>query len=144
MDPLGVLPVRALVVDDEPDGRYVLVQLLRSLHCEAEGCEDGQACIERARQFRPDLILLDLAMPRMDGFQVVEVLHDQESAPPLLVALSGYGDAKTVARCREAGFHCHELKPIRFERLQALVIEARRRIPQQPLAPQQQRSVPVV
>jgi CheY-like chemotaxis protein len=130
MERMGYPPVRALVVDDEPDGRYVLVKLLQNLQCEATGCEDGQACLDMVRDLRPDLILLDLAMPGMDGFQVVERLRDLEIAPPLLVALSGYGDAKIVARCLEAGFHRHELKPIPIDRLTVLLDEARRLAPQ--------------
>ena len=126
MERIGLQSVRALVVDDEPDGRYVLVKLMRNLHCETEGCADGQACLEMVKSFRPELILLDLAMPGMDGFQVLSALDEMRLTPRLAVALSGYGDAQTVARCREAGFHAHELKPISFDRLQSLVAEARR------------------
>lgn len=126
MERIGLVPVRALVVDDEPDGRYVLARLLRKLNCVAEECGDGKSCVTVAESFRPDLVLLDLAMPGMDGFQVLEALEELEFPPRLVIALSGYGDGQMVARCRAAGFHCHELKPISFARLHELVVEARR------------------
>jgi CheY-like chemotaxis protein len=126
MERIGPLSVRALVVDDEPDGRCVLAKLLRRMNCEAQECGDGSSCLELVKSFRPDLILLDLAMPGMDGFQVLEALEEMDVAPRLVVALSGYGDGRMVARCREAGFYSHELKPISFARLQGLVAEAQR------------------
>ena len=121
-----MMPVRVLVVDDEPDGRYVLARLLRKLDCDAEECGDGKSCLAVAESFRPDFVLLDLAMPGMDGFQVLDALEELEYPPRLVIALSGYGDAQMIGRCRAAGFHSHELKPISFARLQELVAEARR------------------
>jgi len=125
MDAWNQSALRALVVDDEPDGRFLLVALLRTLGCESEGCCDGEACLSIARHFRPHLILLDLAMPGQDGLQVAEALRNDRLTPPLLVALSGYGDAAIVERCRQAGFNHHELKPLRVDRLRELVVEAR-------------------
>ncbi len=125
MDAWNQSALRALVVDDEPDGRYLLVTLLRTLGCESEGCCDGDACLSIARHFQPHLILLDLAMPGQDGLHVAEALRHAQLAPPMLVALSGYGDLTIVERCKQAGFQRHELKPLRAERLRELLVETR-------------------
>ncbi|HVU86432.1 MAG TPA: response regulator [Pirellulales bacterium] len=125
MERIGRAPLRVLVVDDEPDGRYLLARLLDKLDCETAECGDGPSCLELVRRLRPDLVLLDLAMPGMDGFQVLDRLEELDDGPRVVVALSGFGDKEIVARCRAAGFHSHELKPISFARLQQLVAEAR-------------------
>ncbi len=113
--------VRAVVADDNADNVRVLVDLLKLLGCDAHGCFDGEHCVELARTHQPQLILVDLAMPRMDGFAVASRLRDEELPPHMLIALSGYGDIATKQRCHDAGFHSHVIKPIEAQHLKHLI-----------------------
>lgn len=121
-------PLRVMVVDDQPDAVHVLTQLLIRLGCDVKGCESGVQCLLELGRFRPQLLLVDLAMPHMNGFAVAEAVRQSNLQPmPMIVAVTGYGDARTARTCKEAGFDGHELKPIAYERLGDLVSEARLR-----------------
>jgi two-component system CheB/CheR fusion protein len=114
--------VRVLVVDDNADTAESTAVLLRlAFHCEARTCCDGPSCIEIAKRFRPHLLLLDLSMPNMDGFKIVEAMHEAGMAPPFIVAVSGYGGDVIREKCAQVGFSGHELKPMTIERLGELV-----------------------
>jgi len=114
--------VRVLVVDDNADTAESTAVLLRlAFHCEVKPCCDGPSCIETAKEFRPHLLLLDLSMPKMDGFTIVEKMHQAGMAPPFIVAVSGYGGDVIKERCSQAGFNGHELKPMTIERIGELI-----------------------
>ena len=83
---------------------------------------DGQSAIEQAREMQPDVVLLDIGLPRIDGFEVARRLREEHPARPmLLVALTGYGQERDRVRAREAGFDHHLLKPVRLEMLEELL-----------------------
>jgi CheY-like chemotaxis protein len=120
--------VRALVVDDDLDTLNTTCQLLEhSCACEVRGCGDAIASMAMAEAFRPHLVLLDIRMPGANGIEVAEMLHAEHIWPPLVVAVTGYGDAKARHETASAGFDYHELKPISVARLRELVAEAARR-----------------
>jgi len=117
--------VRALVIDDIADSRNIMQRLLTLLGCDACGAGDGKAGIELAARIKPQLILLDLAMPFMDGFEVAKHLKCLRLPPHLLVALTGHDDLSTKQRCIEAGFSLHVCKPVSEDVLPALIQSAR-------------------
>ena len=101
-----------LVVDDNADGAESLVMLLRLGGHAVHVCHDGPAALALAGEFRPDLVLLDIGLPGMDGYEVarrLKALPGLDKVP--LVALSGYGQEEDVRRSRQAGFDRHLVKP---------------------------------
>jgi CheY-like chemotaxis protein len=120
-------PRRVLVVDDNLDAAEGLAMLLSLRGHEVSTAYDGQGAIERAREIAPDVVLLDIGLPRLDGFQVARRLREEHSdRPMLLVALTGYGQERDRLRAREAGFDHHLLKPVRLEMLEQLLVLARK------------------
>lgn len=116
-------PRRVLVVDDNLDAAEGLAMLLALKGHEVSTAYDGQGAIERARDLAPDVVLLDIGLPRLDGFEVARRLREEHPARPmLLVALTGYGQERDRLRAREAGFDHHLLKPVRLEMLEQLLV----------------------
>jgi two-component system, OmpR family, response regulator len=104
--------LRVLVVEDHADSATSLAMLLRISGHEVRVAQDGLAALEMARSDPPDVVLLDLGLPGLDGWQVAERLRRQ-SAPkrPLFIALTGYGREEDRRRSEEAGIELHLLKP---------------------------------
>src|SRR5262249_22449991 len=107
-------PLRVLVVDDNVDGAQSLATLLRLLGHEARVAHDGPEALEAAAEFRPEVALLDLGLPRgMDGYEVARRLRAQPGlATVTLMAMTGYGGEEERAHTREAGFAAHFVKPL--------------------------------
>jgi CheY-like chemotaxis protein len=103
---------RVLVVDDSHDAANSLVVLLEVLGLQAEPAYDGPSALELAAEFRPELVLLDLTMPGMDGFAVARELRAREGGADLtIIALTGFGQSDFLRATREAGFDSHLTKP---------------------------------
>ena len=116
-------PRRVLVVDDNVDAARTLGMLLRTLGHEVRLAHDGAAALATIEADPPDVVLLDIGLPVVDGYAVVRRLRSDERFTALrIVALSGYGRDQDVARGREAGFDLHLVKPVDVERLRAAVI----------------------
>jgi two-component system CheB/CheR fusion protein len=119
-------PLRIVVVDDDRDNTDSLVWLLQANGHEAIGCYAGARSIEIACTCRPDVILLDLAMPQLDGYRVAkQIRHHHNSKNTLLIAVSGFTDEAYRQLAMEAGFDHYLIKPVEIPVLQAL-LEARR------------------
>jgi signal transduction histidine kinase/ActR/RegA family two-component response regulator len=104
---------RVLIVDDNVDAASVLADALRDVGYDARIAHDGPAGIEVARTFRPRVVLLDIGLPIVDGYQVAARLRAECAAAPLaLVALTGYGQSADRARAKMAGFDEHLVKPV--------------------------------
>ena len=104
---------RVLVVDDNEDSADSLALLLRLAGHLVETAHDGEAALEAAERFQPDAILLDLGMPRLNGYEVCERVRARAwGQSVLLVAQTGWGQAQDRARTQEAGFDAHLTKPI--------------------------------
>jgi PAS domain S-box-containing protein len=104
---------RVLVVDDNRDGAESLARLLRRLGYEVAAEYDGLTAVERAKHFEPDVVLLDLGMPKVDGFQVCERLRAHTwKRRPCIIALTGWGRDNDLARTKNAGFDAHLVKPV--------------------------------
>jgi len=112
------LAQRVLIVDDNRDAAESLAMLIEVLGCEAEVCFDGMAALAAVDRFRPDLVLLDLTMPGMSGFEVARALRAQ-GARTRVLALSGRGDDECRQQADDAGFDGHLLKPVDVATLQA-------------------------
>jgi CheY-like chemotaxis protein/two-component sensor histidine kinase len=105
--------MRILVVDDNADAAHLLSDSLRALGFTTDVALDGPAAIEAARAFVPDVVLLDLGLPVMDGFEVAARLKsDPELRQARLVAVTGYGQTADRRRTREVGFDAHMVKPV--------------------------------
>src|SRR6476661_8368917 len=101
---MDVGQIHILVVDDWADGADSTVELLSLWGYDAVACYDGATALESARARRPDAVLLDLAMPRMDGFRFAGLFRGLprcNSVP--IIAVSGYSGAALHARAREVG-----------------------------------------
>ena len=105
--------VRILVVDDNRDGADSLAQLLALLGHETRSAYDGEQGVLEAERLRPDVILLDLGMPKLDGHAACRRIRERPwGAAVVIVALTGWGQAEDRRRTREAGFDGHLAKPV--------------------------------
>ncbi|MHA3772575.1 PAS domain-containing protein [Verrucomicrobiota bacterium sgz303538] len=119
------IPHRVLVVDDMTDTAQCLAKLLRRQGHTVEVAHDGPQACEQAHTFAPEVVLLDIGMPGMDGYEVARHLrHDQACADSFIVALTGYGQEEDRRRALDAGFNEHLVKPVNIERIQQLVEKA--------------------
>jgi CheY-like chemotaxis protein len=115
-------PVRVLVVDDNVDAAEMLAELTALWGCEARVAHDGLAAIEAAISYRPEVVLLDIGLPRMDGYEVARRLRAHDGLRgALIVAVTGYGLEEDRRRSREANFDYHLTKPVDPEGLKHLV-----------------------
>jgi PAS domain S-box-containing protein len=109
--------LRILVVEDNRDARDTLMMLLSAQGHVVQAAEDGPGALERTGEFDPDLILLDIGLPGMNGYEVARRLRERDGACTRLVALTGYGREQDRARSREAGIDAHLTKPVSPEQL---------------------------
>ena len=112
---------RVLVVDDNLDNVRGLSRLLKLLGHDVQVAHDGKAAIEVARAHRPEIVLLDIGLPGMDGYEVVKRLRTEECCKDsLIIAVSGYGQPEDLRRSQEAGFDHHLVKPVDYDALMTL------------------------
>jgi len=113
---------RVLVVDDVADSAETLAELLGLWGHEARIAQDGPAALETARAYRPEVVLLDIGLPGMNGYEVARRLRQEsDGTTMLLVAMSGYAQESDRQMSREAGFDEHLAKPIDLGALRALL-----------------------
>src|SRR3954462_3356789 len=110
---------RVVVADDNPSMTGALKMLLEIWGWEVVVAHDGMAAVSAVRRTRPTIALIDIGLPKLDGLEVARVLRAEGLAPPLLVALSGYGEERDRRRSRQAGFDTHLVKPIEPELLRS-------------------------
>ncbi|HJT30424.1 MAG TPA: response regulator [Pirellulales bacterium] len=121
--------LKVLVVDDDRDTTECMQLLLKHLGHDVRTANDGRLALEQAPQFRPDLMLVDLAMPHFDGLAVARGVRQRpELHTTSLVCLSGYGDKAHQDLAFEAGFDECLLKPLPAGDLQELLRRVRDRI----------------
>jgi PAS domain S-box-containing protein len=122
-EPAEGAPVfRVLVVDDNVDAAESLAALLELDGHETRVAHDGDAAIEQAREFRPEIVFLDIGMPGKDGYQVARELRgDPGHRDTMLVALTGWGAQDDRARTKSAGFDHHLTKPAELPAVEALL-----------------------
>ena len=117
---------RVLVVDDNADAAHTLAVMLQFGRHEVEIAHDGPAALEKVGGFQPDLVLLDIGLPGMNGYEVARQLRAMpDLEQTLLVAMTGYGQEEDRRRSVEAGFDRHLVKPVALATLQEVLSEAR-------------------
>jgi len=115
-------PRRVLVVEDNLDAVHTLVMLLRQDGHQVDFAINGYAAMEVARRFRPEVVLLDLGLPGLDGFDVCARLKREPGMEGLrFVAVTAYGSEDYRKRALAAGFDLHILKPYDPQKLLAIV-----------------------
>ena len=125
-NPLSSL--RILVVDDSHDAADFLAQLLEIWGYEAVVSYDGERALDAASANPPDVVLLDLGLPGMDGYEVGSRLRRLPGMnTALVIAISGYGREGDVQRCKEAGIDCHYLKPVDPDELKKVLADVVKR-----------------
>ena len=113
-----------MVADDNVDAAEILSTLLQTFGHVTETVHDGQAALHPARDFHPDVALLDIGMPGMNGYEVAKALRQLPSlANMTLVALTGWGGEQDRALSREAGFDWHLIKPVDMQVIESLLAD---------------------
>ncbi|MGA9768451.1 MAG: ATP-binding protein, partial [Blastocatellia bacterium] len=113
---------RILVADDNEDSAFTMATMLRIMGHEVRTAHDGIEAIEAAEAFRPELILLDIGMPRLNGYDACRRIREQVwGGSMVMVALTGWGQDEDKRRSHEAGFDHHLVKPIEPETLEKLL-----------------------
>ena len=113
---------RVLVVDDNRDAADTLGALLKLLGVDVRTVNDGPSALDEIRIFHPDVVVLDLGMPGMDGYEVARRVRQRPDCDDIaLIALTGWGQEKDRLLTQEAGFDHHLVKPVDIDTVQALL-----------------------
>ncbi|MDQ7980148.1 response regulator [Paraburkholderia sp. SARCC-3016] len=113
---------RVMIVDDSVDGAESMSVLLEMLGHEVRVVYDGASALSAAPEFKPEVVILDIGLPDLDGYQVARALRLQpETAGALLIALTGYGQESDRQRTRAAGFDHHLVKPASLEDVERVI-----------------------
>jgi CheY-like chemotaxis protein len=114
---------RILIVDDNEDGLTSLGMLIRVLGHEVCTARDGVQAIEAAERFRPAIVLMDIGMPNLNGYEAAQHIRAQAwGAEMVLVATTGWGQEEDRRRSKAAGFDHHLVKPVELARLQEILL----------------------
>ncbi len=115
---------KVVVADDSVDGAEVLAELLEAMGNEAHVAHDGLSAVELVERVRPELVLMDVGMPRQNGLDATRQIRQQPWGRPMtIIALTGWGQDADRQRSRAAGCDGHLVKPIDFEQLEKLLSE---------------------
>ncbi len=119
-----------LVVDDNVDSADTMARLLQISGHRVHVAYDGKTGLTAAQSFEPNIILLDIGLPGMDGYAVARQLREHPATKDvLLIAMTGYGQHKDELRARQAGFDHHLIKPVEFNVFESILAIARERGP---------------
>ena len=117
-------PVHVLLIEDNDDARAALHDALTGLGHQVDVAVDGAAGLELALAARPDVVLVDIGLPRLDGYQVARgIRRAMDGHTPRLIAMTGYGQPEDRSRAERAGFDAHMVKPVSLARLQRELAE---------------------
>jgi signal transduction histidine kinase len=110
---------RILVVDDNEDAAESLAEILDELGYEVAIAHDGPSALDIVKTFRPDVCLVDIGLPVMDGYELAQQLRESDALPAgaRIIAITGYGQDADRRRSREAGFNAHLVKPVSLDAL---------------------------
>ncbi len=122
----GPRRLRVLVADDERDAVSMLELILRDEGHEVHSVYDGQEVLEAVRSFQPDVVLLDIGMPKLTGYEVARRLRERYGAALLLIAVTGWKQGSDRILAQLAGFDHHLAKPYESHALVALLAKATR------------------
>lgn len=109
---------KVLYIEDHPAQRDILAQMLELNGFEVAVASDGVEGVEKTRAWLPDLILMDLRMPRMDGFEAIKIIRSEKETEHIpIIAISAWASAKHKERAIAAGANEHFTKPVDLNRL---------------------------
>jgi len=109
---------KVLYVEDHPAQRDILAQMLELNGFEVDVASDGLEGVDKARSWLPDLILMDLRMPKMDGFEAIKAVRSEETTKDIpIIAISAWASSKHKERAMESGANEHFTKPVDLNRL---------------------------
>ncbi len=115
---------KVLVVDDNVDAAISMAQLLELDGHQSQAVYGALEALECVSQFRPDIVLLDIGLPEMSGYEVAQRLRQMtDLAPMKLIALTGYGQSDDKARALAAGFDAHLAKPVDLDALERMLAQ---------------------
>lgn len=110
--------LRILLVEDHPEVAAAQALLLRALGYQVQTANDGVTAIEMAKSMGPDIAVVDIGLPGLDGYQVAETLRsDPQTAAIRLIALTAYGSVEDRQRSQSCGFEAHLVKPASLDQL---------------------------
>ena len=112
---------RVLVVDDNADAADSLAMLLQVRGEEVRVAYDGEEALAAEEGFEPHVVLLDIGMPKLSGYEVARRIRDRRGPEVLIVAITGWGQEEDKLRAREAGFDHHFTKPVDYAVLLDLI-----------------------
>ena len=118
---------RILVVDDNHDSALSLAMVLTMMGHETRTAHDGQTALVTAEDFHPDVVLLDIGLPKMNGYEVAQRIRAKAwGIDMFLIAVTGWGQAEDRARSAEVGLDMHMVKPVEPAALQAVLANLNR------------------
>jgi signal transduction histidine kinase len=127
LDGVAGSPRRILVVDDNRDSAESLGMMLRLMGNDVRTAHDGLAAVEVADAYRPEMILLDIGLPKLNGYDACRRIREQPwSNATVIVALTGWGQEGDRRRSQEAGFNHHLVKPVDLDNLTRLLAQVKR------------------
>jgi CheY-like chemotaxis protein len=113
---------RILIVDDNKDGARSLAMLLKLAGHQTDMAHDGIKALEAAERLRPDAVLLDIGLPKLNGYEVCRRIREQPWGKDLvMIAVSGWGQEEDLHKSRDAGFNNHMVKPVDHEMLTKMI-----------------------
>ena len=122
--------LRVLVVDDNMDAAQSIAMLLKASGHDVRTTHDGPTALEAALDYRPNVVLLDIGLPKMNGYEVAKKMRQQPVLQNvMLVAMTGYGQESDRQRSQEAGFDHHLVKPADFGQLQQILATVSEKAP---------------
>ena len=124
MDRPARRPCRVLVAEDIPDAAEMMRLMIQFMGHDVRVAADGVEAVELAQAFEPQIALLDIGMPRMDGYEAARRIRAAMGERVVLVALTGFGQEEDERRAYEAGFDRHVTKPAEPDVLESLIATA--------------------
>lgn len=118
--------LRILVVDDNHDSALSLAMMLSIMGHETRTAHDGESAVSTAEQFLPDVVLLDIGLPKLNGYEVAQRIRSAEwGAAMFLIAVTGWGQDEDRQRSSEVGLDLHMVKPVEPAALEKLLASLR-------------------
>jgi CheY-like chemotaxis protein len=120
----GLKRFRILVVDDNHDSALSLAMLLSIMGHDTRTAHDGESALEMAESFLPDVVLLDIGLPKLNGYEVAQRIRENAwGASMFLIAVTGWGQDEDRERSSEVGLNVHMVKPVEPAALEKLLAE---------------------
>jgi CheY-like chemotaxis protein len=121
-EPIAPRCRRILVADDFPESAATLARLLQQDGNDVQTAQDGIEAFEAAERFRPDVVVLDIAMPKLNGYEAARKIREQTWGKDLvLIALTGWGQQQDRQRTQAAGFDAHLTKPVNYDAIMEIL-----------------------